>query len=81
MPWTQGKLVSTIEDYMDSIADKMSRSTSNRQIQRYDNQLKGMENLAKRLGVRCDCFYTKWTDVPRTVCRCKAMTPAERRKL
>lgn len=81
MPWTQDKLVNAIENYMDSVADKMSRSTSNRQIERYNQQLKGMENLGTRLGVRCDCFFTKWTDKPRTVCRCKAMTPAQRRKL
>jgi hypothetical protein len=76
--WTQTKLVSTIQDYMDRVAARIDRQPLQQKLNT-EHQLLGMTNLAKRLGVACDCFYTEWIEKPRTVCRCRPMTASERK--
>lgn len=76
--WTQAKLVNTIQDYMDSVAARVDRQPLQQKLNT-EHQLLGMTNLAKQLGVDCDCFHTEWTEKPRTVCRCRPMTASERR--
>ena len=76
--WTQTKLVSTIQDYMDTLASRIEAQPTKGKLA-MEHQLLGMTNLAKQLGVQCDCFYTEWIAKPRTVCRCRPMTASERR--
>ena len=61
--WTQTKLVSTIQDYMDSVAARIDRQPLRQKLDT-EHRLLGMTNLAKRLGVACDCFYTEWIAKP-----------------
>jgi hypothetical protein len=76
--WTQTKLVNTIQDYMDGVAARIDRQPLEQKLNT-EHQLLGMTNLARQLGVDCDCFFTEWIEKPRTVCRCRPMTAGERK--
>lgn len=83
-PLSQGRLMNMIEIHMDGVAKELSlwRATKGKHTpilaETLETQLSGMRSLARRLGIDCDCFQSKALRRPRTVCRCRPMTPSER---
>ena len=77
--WTQAKLASSIQGYMDRVASRIEAQPTKAKLA-MEHQLLGMKNLAKQLGVDCDCFFTEWMQTPRTVCRCKPAKTARKRR-
>ena len=74
---TKVNLAKTCEKYMDSVAGQLSDAKSNISRMHIEEQLQGMQNLTRELGVRCDCFYSQFAKIPRDMCKCRPYTKSE----